>query len=99
MSKLTQSKSKFDFFKADWVNVHLMGGAKIFGIYLLNYRYVADYDPKVLFILITVLYAGLLFISSDMFMSRVFNIQQGVFTIAKGLDNWFVGSLDGDTPA
>ena len=33
--------------------------------------------------------AALLFISSDIIIQRVFNIQQGVLTIAKGLGKWY----------
>ena len=61
--------------------------AKIIAIYFFNIRNGAALDPKVLFIFITIFYAALLFISSDFFIQRVFNIQQGVLTIAKGLGN------------
>ena len=95
VDRFTHSKFAYILFKADWVNVHMVGFAKIVGIYFINYAG----DLKVLFICLTIFYGLLLFVCSDFLIDKMFNIQQGVFTIAKGLDNWFVGSLDGDTPA
>lgn len=70
--------------------------AKIIAIYFFNIRNGAALDPKVLFIFITIFFSGsriqgaaLLFISSDIIIQRVFNIQQGVLTIAKGLGKWY----------
>ena len=85
------------------MNVHMLVIAKIIAIYFFNIRNGAALDPKVLFIFITIFFSGsrgqgpgarvqgaaLLFISSDIIIQRVFNIQQGVLTIAKGLGKWY----------
>lgn len=55
MSKLTQSKSKFDFFKADWVNVNRVGIAKLIVIYFINFKRAAACDPNILFIFLYLL--------------------------------------------
>ena len=99
VSKFTQSKYGKLLFKADWGNIHLVGIAKTIAIYFINLKYGQGCDPRILFICLTIFYGLLLFVCSDFLIDKMFNIQQGVFTIAKGLDNWFVGSLDGDTPA
>lgn len=95
MGKFTQSKFAFILFKDDWVNVHMVGIAKFIVIYFINIKTSAAWDPKTLFIFLTIFYAVLLIICSDFFIQKMFNIQQGVFTIVKGLEHWNRDSVDG----
>lgn len=71
----------------------MLGIAKIVAIYFINMKCVGGllaWDPKMLFILVTIFYGALVVICSDFLIQKVFNIQQGLLTIAKALDNWNV---------
>ena len=71
----------------------MLGIAKIVAIYFINMICVGGHqawDPKMLFILVTIFYGALEVICSDFLIHKVFNIQQGLLTIAKALDNWNV---------
>ena len=94
MSKYTISNSFIHFivFKTDWVNVHMMAIAKIILIYFINFKNIGGCELNILFIFFTLFYTALLFVCSDFVIQIMFNIQQGVFTIAKGLENWNINN-------
>ena len=88
VSKFTQSKYGKLLFKADWGNIHLVGIAKTIAIYFINLKYGQGCDPRILFICLTIFYVVLLVIYSNWFIEAIFNIQQGIFIIYEGLQNW-----------
>lgn len=88
VTKFTQSKFGKLLFKADWVNIHMVGGAKIIAIYFINFKYGHGCDPRILFICLTIFYGRLLVMYSNWVMDAVFNFQQGIFIIYEGIQNW-----------
>ena len=57
-------------------------------IYYINLKYGEGFDTRILFICLTIFYVVLLVIYSNWFVEVIFNIQQGILIISKGLQNW-----------